>query len=169
MPFLKIIIIYYKKQTLNIFIKIFKLKFLFIMGGESFSLKLENKYSSPDTTVFNMAFNTLQRMDKCLDAVSEGSFKGNLYSWYWSLLELRRLISPFISEEHMKEINNLFLKIEEKKWYKFIDKIPFLIKEEKRRVFLLLDKLTILVHRAMNDVGILMPKGDDPRQAFKRR
>jgi len=121
----------------------------------------------PTTKVFNMAISTLMRLDRNLNYNSDVSVRGDLSAWYDGLFELRRSIAPFIKETEFDEINNLFKLIDSQRWLQNKGGKLKALPGQIARVYPLLDELSILMQRAMNNAGILMPKGDDPRFALE--
>ena len=121
----------------------------------------------PTTKVFNMAISTLMRLDRNLNYNSDVSVRGDLSAWYDGLFELRRSIAPFIKETEFNEINELFKLIDSQRWLQNKGGRLKVLPGQIARVYTLLDDLSILMQRAMNNAGILMPKGDDPRFALE--
>jgi hypothetical protein len=114
-------------------------------------------------TQFNMAIATLQAMDRVLWAVTLYATKRDYRNWHIHLLELRRNIAPFIKPERYADIDLLLNKLNSERWLSNNNVIPSKIKFVDN----ILDELTIIIRRAMNEVGILMPKSDDPRLAIR--
>jgi hypothetical protein len=114
-------------------------------------------------TQFNMAIATLQAMDRVLWSVSLYATMRDYSNWYIHLLELRRNVAPFIKPERYAQIDLLLNELNSHRWLSKNKVIPSQI----RFVDTTLDELTITIRRAMNEVGILMPKSDDPRLAIR--
>jgi hypothetical protein len=114
-------------------------------------------------TQFNMAIATLQAMDRILWSVSIMATTKNYPQWHTLLLELRRNVAPFIKRERYDEVEGLLTKLNSERWISNGKVIP----SKLNHVESILDAMTITIRRAMNEVGILMPKSDDPRNAIR--
>ena len=117
-------------------------------------------------TKFNMAISTLMRLDQLLKNCAYYSTGGDLLGWNESLLTLRRNIFPFIKDTQIKHIEELFKKVNSKRWLCRNKKQTQVIPGEIDRVWGILDELEIYIQMAMKDAGLLMPKSDDPRFAL---
>ena len=117
-------------------------------------------------TKFNMAISTLMRLDRVLNYNTMVSINGDLIKWYDGLVELRRGIAPFIKKTEFEEIEEKFEKINSKIWLRRGKNRLQVIPSEIGRVYNQLDEVSIIMQRAMNDSGLLMPKSDDPRFAL---
>jgi hypothetical protein len=117
---------------------------------------------------FNMAIATLIRLDKLLTYSSMKSLEGDIISWYEVLFDLRRGIAPFIKKTEFEEIESKFKLLNSKRWlYRNKKNKLLVLPAQFGRIYNGLDKLSILIQRAMNEAGILMPKSDDPRFALQ--
>jgi len=117
-------------------------------------------------TKFNMAISTLMRLDRVLNYNTMVSINGDLIKWYDGLFELRRGISPFIKETEFEDIQKKFEGINSKIWLRRGKNRLQVIPSEIGRVYNQLDEVSIIMQRAMNNSGLLMPKSDDPRFAL---
>jgi len=117
-------------------------------------------------TKFNMAISTLMRLDKVLSYNTMVSINGDLIKWYDGLYELRRGITPFIKTTEFEKIKKKFEEINNKIWLSRGKNGLQIIPSEIGRVYNQLDEVSIIMHIAMNESGLLMPKSDDPRFAL---
>jgi hypothetical protein len=120
---------------------------------------------------FNMAIAYLIRCDSLMKLVNQSSINSDYGLWLNALEALYMEIDPCIKEEDIKKIQEI-LKKAKKNYNSWLVGMKITthqkIKLEGSILELQLNELNLLIRRAMNEAGLLMPDIEDPRFALER-
>lgn len=108
------------------------------------------------TANFNMAVATLMRINELLQKISRYALDKDFEEWANTLSHLKREIYPYIKEKEFESMTKLFNDLDKLDWLKIEDGRKVIAEEKK--VFKVLDELTLLSQKSMYGANILMSK-----------
>ena len=117
------------------------------------------------TETWNMAEQTLQRLSHILDLCVETSFRRDYDSHLKSLLELKKNLSAFLSNDELDELEDKFKKLPNGWWNPTTKSINLNHIEKVTTIF---DDIYIYSIRKMKKRGLLMPETKDVGRAIAR-
>lgn len=120
-----------------------------------------SKEETPDAQ-WNMATATLKRLNGLLWQASYFAQAQDFAKWFYTLLDIKRNIAPFLEQEDYEGISNSISSLGSG----WIMPNGSLHPETHAKSHRILNDSHELMIRAMHKKGLLMPKPDDPRFAL---
>lgn len=118
-----------------------------------------------ETETWNMAQQTLQRLSKILDVYLGFSWDEHYGGQYKCLLELRKNLAGFLTDNEIKEINLMFEKLPKGWWIKEKKSVNPMHQMKVEEIF---NEIYMYYIKKMKKRNLLMPATDDPGRAVSR-
>ncbi len=113
---------------------------------------------------WNMATETMKRLSRLLDQNSAAAQQGDLIRWFQVMMDLRRNLIPFMSEEDLKDLKEKLESLP-RGWMILTPNGSKVKPANYAGVNRVLDEIYIQLITLMKSKGLLMPRQTDVRKS----